>query len=70
MKTYKIVMKENRGSRQIDAIAVTCEGTWKNCTEKFDGENDIGFVEIADENAEYLESMLEGDDNVVSYAEV
>ena len=68
-KTYRIVFADNAGSRAVDAIAATVQGSWSNSVERFDGENDLAFVNVADENAEYLESILDDDSNVISYSE-
>lgn len=68
-KTYRIVFADNTGSRAVDAIAATVQGSWSNSVERFDGENDLAFVNVADENAEFLESTLDDDSNVISYSE-
>lgn len=68
-KTYKIIMKDNTGSRAIDSIAATVEGSWRNCVSRYDGEHDdLAFLDIAADDAEYLEDILEADDNVVEYS--
>lgn len=68
-KTYRIVFADNSGSFSVDAIATTVEGSWSNSVQRFDGEHDLAFVEVPADNAEYLETILDGDDNVISYAE-
>lgn len=66
-KTYRIVFADNSGSFAVDAIATGAEGSWSNSVQRFDGEHDLAFVEVPAENAEYLENLLDGDDNVISY---
>jgi hypothetical protein len=68
-KAYRIVFADNTGSRAVDAIAASCDAKWRDCVQRFDGENDLAFIDVADENAEYLESILEDDSNVISYSE-
>jgi hypothetical protein len=68
-KAYRIVFADNTGSRAVDSIAATVQGSWSNSVQRFDGENDLAFIDVADENAEYLEQMLDDDENVVSYQE-
>jgi len=68
-KTYRIVFSDNAGSRAVDAIATTVQGSWSNAVERFDGEHDLAFVEVPADNAEYLESILDDDSNVISYSE-
>ena len=70
MKTYRIVLANNSGSFAVDAIAHSVGGTWRNCVQKFDGANDLAFVDLPDENREFLEGILEIDGNVISYGEV
>ena len=68
-KTYRIVFHDNSGSSAVDVIAASVNGSWSNSVSRFDGEHDLAFIEVPSENAEYLETLLNGDDNVVSYAE-
>lgn len=68
-KTYRIVFSDNTGSRAVDAIASSCEGQWRDCVQRFDGENDLAFVDVPTDNAEHLEEMLDADENVISYQE-
>jgi hypothetical protein len=65
--TYEIILRDSRGSREFDAIAVTVQGSWHDTVSRYDGANDIGFVTLDKENAEYLESLLDADENVISY---
>ena len=69
IKTYKIIMDDNSGSRAIDGIAASCGGDWRNTVGNYDGQgHDIGFVDVPAENAEYLETILDADENVVEYS--
>lgn len=68
-KTYRVVFQENAGSKAVDAIAATVEGTWSNSVCRFNGEHDLAFVHVPDENSQYLEALLDGDDNIISYQE-
>lgn len=67
--TYRIVFGDNSGSRAVQALAVSCGGSWRDGVERFDGENDLAFIECPAENAEFLEGMMDEDENVISYAE-
>jgi len=67
--TYQIIFVDNRGSRAVESIAATVEGSWRNSVERFDGTNDLAFVDVPERNAEYLEKLLDEDDNVISYQE-
>ena len=67
--TYRIVFADNTGSRAVDAIAASCDAKWRDCVQRFDGEHDSAFVDVPADNAEYLEQMLDDDENVVSYQE-
>ena len=65
---YRVVFKDNTGSRAVEAIAFTCDGTWSNSVNRYDGTNDLAFIEVPAENAECIEKILEEDENVVSYS--
>lgn len=67
-KTYRIIFNDNRGSFAVDAIAATVQGSWSNSVSNFDGEgHDLAFVTVSEVNAEYLEEILDTDDNVIEY---
>lgn len=68
MKTYRIEFVDNTGSFAIDAIAQTVNGSWDSrmCSTDVSGV-DFGSVEVDDENAEYLEEILDADDNVIGW---
>ena len=69
MKTYKIIFHDNTGSRAVNAIAETVDGNWRNTVSDYDGEgHDIGFVDVDEENASYLENILNDDENVVEFS--
>lgn len=67
--TYRIVFDDNTGSRAAESLAFSCGGSWGNAVERFDGEHALAFIECPTENVEYFESLLDEDDNVISYAE-
>jgi len=70
-KSFKIVFADNTGSDAIDALATSAGGTWRNTVSNYDGEgHDIGFIDVPAENADYLEEMLDADDNVIEYNEI
>ena len=68
MKSYRIEFHNNRGSFAIDAIAHTVQGSWdeRSCSTDLDGV-EFGTVIVDDENAEYLEEILDIDKNVIGY---
>ena len=66
--TYRVVFSDNAGSRSAEALAFSCGGSWNNAVQRFDGENDMAFIECPAENVEYLESLMDDDENVISYA--
>ena len=66
-KTYRIVFADNSGSFAVDAYATAVEGSWSNSVQRFDGEHDLAFLEVPNENVELLETLLDDDDNVISY---
>ena len=67
--TYRIVFADNTGSRAAESLAFSCCGSWSNAVQRFDGEHDMAFIECPAENVEHLESLMDEDDNVISYAE-
>lgn len=69
MKSYKIIFVNNQGSQAIDAIAAEVDGDWRDTVSNFDGQgHDIGFIDIPDSYAGYLESILDKDYNVITYS--
>ncbi len=66
---YRIVFADNAGSFAVGAIAESVQGSWSNSVERFDGEHDLAFIECPVDNVEYLEEILDSDDNVISYGE-
>ena len=65
--TYRVLFSDNRGSFASDAFAASCEGVSRNCVERFDGERDLALIDLPEENAEFLEALLESDSNVLAY---
>ena len=65
--TYEIVFVDNSGSRAVEAIACSCNGSWRNAVSNYDGQYDLAFVDLDSDDSEMLESMLDDDDNVISY---
>lgn len=64
MLTIKISFNDNTGSFALDAIAQTVGGDWDSCSST----NSSGIVTNVDEgNREFVEEILEADDNVESY---
>ena len=68
--TYRIVFADNTGSRAAESLAFSCCGSWSNAVQRFDGEHDMAFIECPEENVELLESMMDDDENVISYASI
>lgn len=66
--TYRVVFSSNAGSSASEALAFSCGGAWGNAVQRFDGENDMAFIECPVENVEYLESLMDDDENVISYS--
>lgn len=66
--TYRVILAADSGSRASIAIAESAGGFAKNQVQAFDGTNDLAFIEVPDAaSAAALESLMDGDDNVVSY---
>lgn len=65
--TYEIVFVDNNGSRAVEAIAFSCDGSWHNAVSGYDGQHDLAFIDLDSHDSEMLESMLDDDDNVISY---
>lgn len=65
MKSYNVYFhgSANQGSFAIDAIATTVQGDWTSSTDNF------AIITVADENAEYLEEILDQDERIESYRE-
>lgn len=66
-KTYRIVFADNYDSFAVDAIAHSVDGLWSDSIQRFNGEHDLAFIEVSEENAEYLEAILNEDENVIYY---
>ncbi|PTQ80818.1 hypothetical protein C8R21_11311 [Nitrosospira multiformis] len=65
-RSYKIIFA-NRGSFAVNALALACEGSWRDAVQHYNGKHDLAFIDVKEENAAHLEEMLEQDDNVLSY---
>lgn len=67
--TYRVVLANDNGSFASIGLAESAGGAARNQVQRFDGEHDLAFIDVADaESAEYLETLLEADNNVISYA--
>ncbi len=66
---YHIEFAEDPGSFCAHSIAESVNGSVVSTTQKFNGVHDLAIIEIEDtpEVVEYLEEMLEANENVVSY---
>ncbi len=70
MKTYRIVFADNRGSFAVDAYAHGI-GRWYGSVTNYDGEgHDLSFIDVEDDDAQWLEGLMDEDDNVLSYREM
>ena len=69
MKTYRVVFANDSGSRASDALAGSIGGSCRNSVQRFDGENDLAFIECPEEQAEYLEGIMDEDGNILCYRE-
>lgn len=71
MKTYRIIFADNTGERAADALAHEV-GRWYGTVSNYNGRgHDLAFIDIDDDGyAEYIEQLMEQDDNVLSYSEV
>lgn len=66
--TYRVVLADNQGSFAGDALASAVTGSrWWNSVNKFDGTNDLVFIDVPADEAEYFESVMNDDDNVIEY---
>jgi hypothetical protein len=69
-KTYRVVLASNQGSFAAAALASSAGGEFRDTVERFDGTHDLAYIDVPDDSADYLESMLDEDPNVVSYGDV
>ena len=67
--TYEIVFIDNSGALAVNAIAFSCNGSWRNAISRYDGQHDLAFIDLDSDNSEMLELMLDDDDNVISYGQ-
>ncbi|HKX54179.1 MAG TPA: hypothetical protein VJM47_10300 [Nitrosospira sp.] len=66
-RSYKIIFANNQGSFAVNALALACDGSWRDAVQRYNGKHDLAFIDVKEENAAHLEEMLEQDDNVLSY---
>ena len=69
MKTYRVVFADDSGAHASSALAGSVGGSWRNSVQRFDGENDLAFIECPEEQAEYLEKIMDEDENIMFYQE-
>lgn len=66
IRSYKIIFA-NQGRFAVTALALACEGSWRDAVQRYNGKHDLAFIDVGEENAAHLEEMLDQDDNVLSY---
>lgn len=65
---YRIVLADNQGSFAIDGLArVVTGGHWYGTVDRYNGIHDLAHIEVPADEAEYFESVLDADDNVIEY---
>lgn len=65
---YRIVLADNQGSFAIDGLASAVKGSrWFGTVDRYDGIHDLAHIEVPADEAEYFESVLDADDNVIEY---
>ncbi len=65
---YRVVLADNQGSFAIDSLAsVVSDSHWFGTVTRFDGEHDLAHIEVPADEAEYFESVMDDDDNVIEY---
>lgn len=64
---YRVIFLDNHGSLAVDALASSCDGSWRNAVASFDGVHDSAIIDVPTSRADDLEDMLEADPNVVRY---
>lgn len=65
--TYRIYMTGDPGSFHVDALAASVEGVWHNTA--LVGDETVAFITLPADHVEYLEELLEADENTISYGE-
>ncbi len=66
-RSYKIIFANNRGSFAANALALACDGSWRDAEPRYNGKHDLVIIDVEEENVAHLEEMLEQDENVLSY---
>lgn len=65
---YRVVFDGSRERYLADTLSLAGGyGRVISTTDRYDGDHDLALIEIAADEAEYLERMLEDDDRVLSY---
>ena len=67
---YKLILLNNTGSFAADAIATSVGGSFRDCVTRYNGEHDLAFIDCPDDNSDHLESLLDANDNIVSYSKL
>jgi len=65
-RSYKIIFA-SQGSFAVNALALACEGSWRDAVQRYNGKHDLAFIDVEEEYVPHLEELLEQDDNVLSY---
>jgi len=63
---YQIVMAEDQGGFHSSALTHQT-GTVISTVNAYDGERDLAIIDVPEGDREYFESMLDDDENVLSY---
>lgn len=70
MKLYRIELIDNTGDFAIQRITQSCDGETISSVQNYNGECDLAIINIPDEQSEYLEEILDHDDNIILYREL
>lgn len=70
MATYKVVFADNQGDFAATAYGDTLEGTVTQSVPRFDGELDLAYIQLPDENSAFFEVLMDLDNNVIEYTKV
>lgn len=65
--TYRVIFSANSGSFESDALASSVGGRSWNTVQRFDGVNDLAFIDVDADNAELLEELMEQCESVIEY---
>lgn len=65
---YRIVLANNQGDFAIDGLASFVNGChWYGTVDRYNGTHGLAHIEVPADDAEYFESVLDADDNVIEY---